>query len=385
MRSMKLDLEGKTLYSSAFNEKTGAIVRTVKSWEYGSRIFNHDQWEEIKRRYPQRGYQRQGWSPVPECLDLQLTDRCSFGKTHCKDYCYMASDPKGEHGPVELVSKTILGFKEPPYQIAFGGGEPTQHPQFAHILRITRQLGSVPNYTTNGAALLPEVVEATNECCGGVSMTFHVSTGIEWFAEHFGKLQEALDPRVQLNIHVIADMMAAKAIESLVSAIKPNHPKRPLSLVLLAYYPEVGKGTLERLMTKEVYQNRLPGVLRKAQEAGWRISFSQGLLPYFLSRPWLKVNTDLAVPVEGFFSAYIDRKGRMSPSSFHPPYDTAPTIFAHSSQSLWDRLGVYHGEPRGDACSNCSFQRRCTISSNWHYLTCAFTPHNMNGGPHAQP
>ena len=38
-------------------------------------------------------------------------------------------------------------------QIALGGGNPNQHPQFVEILRLIREAGIVPSYTSNGEGL----------------------------------------------------------------------------------------------------------------------------------------------------------------------------------------------------------------------------------------
>jgi MoaA/NifB/PqqE/SkfB family radical SAM enzyme len=53
------------------------------------------------------------------------------------------------------------------FQVALGGGNPNQHPDFIEILRLTREdYGIVPNYTTNGRGLSDTVLEATRRYCG---------------------------------------------------------------------------------------------------------------------------------------------------------------------------------------------------------------------------
>lgn len=39
------------------------------------------------------------------------------------------------------------------FQVALGGGNPNQHPDFIEMLEYTRSKGIVPNYTTNGLGL----------------------------------------------------------------------------------------------------------------------------------------------------------------------------------------------------------------------------------------
>lgn len=375
MRSMALQANGKVIYSSTFNLRMGTIVRTVEvPRDRYLRPWADD--AAFAERYKGRTWDRDVFSPVPETIDVAITDQCGFG---CS-YCYMDSQPKREHAPTDLVDKVIQGFDLPPYQMAIGGGEPTQHPDFTKILRRVRELGTVPNYTTNGAKLIPSVVEATNEVCGGVAMTYHAFKGIDWFVSHYKALTRAIE--VQINVHVIADKNVATSLDTLVSK---RSDTGPLRIVLLAYYPDVGRATLDSLITKKVYQRDLPAAIFRAQGAGFEIAFSEGLSPYFFSRPELKVNTTFAMRSEGLFSCFVDTQGRMSTSSFDPPKDEedrpAPSIWKEGSQVAWNNLGSHRGEPNGDRCYDCKFRTRCANPHEFHYLLCDFASHNEKYTP----
>jgi len=387
MRSLTLQHEGYTVYSSQFDEKTGALVRATRgipqSWKHERGKLDPKATEEHKlfaKRFSTRFYGGP-WSPVPESVDVKLTSKCNFGGEDgpCGEYCYMQSEKRGTHAPKELIEQVILGFDQPPYSLAYGGGEPTHHPDFPWILRRTKELGSVPNYTTNGSYLPPGVIEATNEVVGGVSMTYHPKTGRGWFEKRYDELNKALSPRVQLNIQVIVD----KDIEQTLSDVKRLDPfgtrKLPdnrRSLVLLAYYPDVGRASLERLILRQTYQRRLPAILQDLRGNGWRVAFSEGLLPYFLSRPEIGVDTRMARRMEGFFTCYVDDAGRMSKSSFAPPQEDAPTVYDTMAQDLWDGLHAWGTTPDGEACESCPHQNRCSTPTTYNYSLCSYAPHN---------
>jgi MoaA/NifB/PqqE/SkfB family radical SAM enzyme len=368
VRSMNLTLAGHTLYRSTFDEKTGAIVRVAyePDRQYGG--FPRGVEDEMDKRYKHRAYGGHGFSPVPETVDESITDKCHFGCT----YCYQDSKPESEHAPKELVETILKGFDQPPYQIAIGGGEPTLHPDFPYILQTARELGTVPNYTTAGDKMSQRVIKATNEYCGGVAMTYYSFKGIDWFVEHYRKLRENL--KVQVNVHLIANKDVAKNLQDFVER---REVLGPLNLVLLAYYPEVGRATMDQLLTKQVYMRALPEAIKAAQKADFKIAFSEGMLPYFLSRPELKVNTSFAMPSEGRFSCYFDPRGRISDSSFQPPGDKKPTVYEQRSQEMWDGLWSYRGRPGGDACYGCDYNRQCSVPDQFHYLSCAFASHNQ--------
>lgn len=368
-RTLSFKYKGQTMYSSKFDPRTGVLVRSVfvpqRRHSYSSdERFPWDQDDDFRTRY---GWRNEVWSPVPETVDVSITDRCNFGCT----YCYQDSKPKRDHAPTELVEKMLTGFDEMPYQIAIGGGEPTLHPDLPAILRRARQLGTVPNYTTAGDQLRDDVVEATNEVCGGVAMTFHAFKGVEWFERHYTELRNRL--KVQVNVHLIADKNAATTLRQLIDV---QRRVGTINLVLLAYYPDVGRASMENLITKRVYMRELPAALKDALAAKMMVAFSEGLLPYFLSRPEIGVDTKFAMRSEGRFSCYVDPKGRMTPSSFQPAWkDDADTVYTKRSQELWDKMRVWH-EPNGNECYNCQHRSKCATPTDFHYLTCAFAKHN---------
>lgn len=83
----------------------------------------------------------------PELLDIAITNWCDRG---CF-ICYRKSDEMGHHMMVEDYREVIRQAQAMhAFQVALGGGNPNQHPDFVEILRLTREeYGIVPNYTTN--------------------------------------------------------------------------------------------------------------------------------------------------------------------------------------------------------------------------------------------
>jgi pyruvate-formate lyase-activating enzyme len=371
---MSLKVGSQEIYSSTFDPKTGIIVRSVEmpADRYGGIQIedrNLRANKAFEKRYPHRW--RSSFSPVPETIDVSITDRCPVG---CQ-YCYQDSKPGRAHAPRELVETILKGFEQAPYQIAIGGGEPTIHPDFEYILRRAKQLGTVPNYTTAGINMTESIIATTNEVCGGLAMTYHAFKGLDWFCERYAKLKDQI--KVQLNVHLIADKDVAKNLRDLISRYDDIGPLR---LVLLAYYPEVGRSTLDSLITKRVYMKDFPEALKLARENHYQIAFSEGLLAYFLSRPELHVETRFAMRSEGAFSCYFDPTGAISDSSFDPPpregRTNDVTAFTVKSQKMWDELYPRSYSPGGDACGDCRNVTRCATPTPFHYGICAYAPHN---------
>jgi len=397
MRMMTNKFRGKTFYESTFNEETGALVRIIdvnprnKDGYYSYPEFlvksadqsnNGPATEEWRKLYPQR---RSAFSPSPETIDISITDWCDFG---C-EYCYQDSTVKQKAAKAGLVEQVIKSFDHTPYQVAIGGGEPTSHPAFHEILASARKLGTVPNYTTAGHIWRPEVIEATNKYCGGVSLTFHAWKGWDWFEATYRKWKKAL--KVQLNVHLIADK---DVTENLSYLIEMQKVVGPINLVLLAYYPDVGRSSLQGIMPNHVYQHSLPLFLKKALDKKMKIAFSEGLLAYFFSRPSIGIDTRYASKSEGLFSCYVDPRGRMSASSFDPPSKGHELIRLDKKDKLtvWDEPlqkqwseGFHRIEYQriGDACGDCYYKQRCSVPDFNHYLICDFAQNNS--GPARQP
>ena len=372
-RQMVNVFRGKTFYTSTFFPDTGTLIRacedfsplTSARWSnYALHLCNPDltmsgaQCEAVRQEWQEKySWDRNSaFSPVPETIDVAINSYCNFGCT----YCYTNATTKGTHASLDLIRAIFSGLDQAPYQIALGGGSPTQHPEFIPLLQLIRDSGSIPNYTTEGQNLTEEILSATNSLCGGVALTYHASRGFAYFRELYLRLRHRL--RIQLNVHLIADKDVASHLDELTGAVSELGP---INIVLLAYYPDVGRSELSRLMPKKVYPEQFPAAIQRAMGAGHQIAFSEGLIPYFLSRPEIGVDTRLLTPSEGRFSCYLDLQGRVSHSSFAPPSDSSPTLYQTRLQTLWDHLRSSQ-EPYGSACYDCAWARRCSVPNPHH-------------------
>lgn len=392
-RTMSNSFGGIEFYRSEFDPRSGSIVRIIPEVRRTNEYGYHDNYggtiRKLYRQYGAVGWdhsengpplrpqweQLYGWredpfSPVPETVDIQLTNWCDYG---CP-YCYQSSTVKDGHCDPQLVENVINGFSQPPYQIAYGGGEPTAHPEFTNILKKTAELGVVPNYTTAGHLLTDELIAASNRYCGGVALTYHAWKGIKPFMAAYNRLREGFVG--QLNIHVIADDQVVKNLQQLRQAIEAEHGAYSMmcvNIVLLAYYPQ-GRGKMSGVMSKQTYHRDLPKVLEELIAVECKIAFSEALLPYFLSRPHIGVDIRFASRAEGLFSCYVDRAGQMSKSSF-AEYGIQ-SIYKEAPQTIWNKHMHVNHEGSGPPCYSCHLADRCAAPDPHHYLACAYAPHN---------
>lgn len=106
----------------------------------------------------------------PELLDVSITNYCERG---C-DFCYRGSNKNGKSMSLELYEKILKNAEQTGvFQIAIGGGNPNQHPQFIEILKLTRKYGIIPSYTTNGQGMTKEIYEASKKYAGAVAVSWY--------------------------------------------------------------------------------------------------------------------------------------------------------------------------------------------------------------------
>lgn len=167
--------------------------------------------------------------PYPEFWDIKITNRCN-ANPGCP-YCYMdssADKPLGSGVLQKFIDFfSVMDVNQRPFQIAFGGGEPTIHPEFPAIIEACHNLGIVPNYTTNGTAITEDIANITKRFCDGVAISTHGQlnwrAGVEKLLSCNGKFK--------INFHTI--ISDKKSIDDFYAIYKEYENKNIPYFVLL--------------------------------------------------------------------------------------------------------------------------------------------------------
>ncbi len=127
-------------------------------------------------------------STYPELVDIKLTDYCAY---RC-EWCYQGSTKQGKHGDIRDIKSLVDVFsKMGVFEIAYGGGETTEHPDFAEILRYTASKNIIPNFTTFGVkwSLDETTALAVVEHAGAIGVSVHQAKDLN----KIHKIRENLD------------------------------------------------------------------------------------------------------------------------------------------------------------------------------------------------
>lgn len=239
---------------------------------------------------------------APELLDVKLTDVCSVG---CA-FCYQDSRPDRQHARLEDVAFIAAeAGKAGVFEVALGGGEVSEYPDFVEALRLFRAAGVVPNFTTRRIRWLAREWATLRELVGGVA----VSVGSAAEIRLLGSLIPVSQRRAgQLVAQVVMGTVERAELLTLMRAAGEAQIR-----VTLLGFKDVGRGQSYRPL-----------------DYGWWLDD----LPQYVALTPVSIDTALAAECpetlerllvrgsyhteEGRFSAYIDAVNMtLAPSSCH--------------------------------------------------------------------
>ncbi len=313
-------------YKTVFSQRTGFFVRLEDS-----------------------GYDEPFWSEDgPELLDLSITNYCD----RCCDFCYKGANTSGRHMPLEDLEYIVQQAKNAGVlQIALGGGNPNQHPQFVEVLRIIREYGMVPSYTSNGEGLTDDILESTKKYCGAMALSLYPPyERYDQITDHISEIG------IKLNLHVI---LKSDTIELLTAWFKepPALFSHINAVIVLNYKPIRGS---QNMMVRD--SERLKAFYEATSNCkSVKIGFDSCCVPGIVT--WMKVNPVLIDPCEAArFSAFVSEDMRMYPCSFMANTEQYGDLRAERLLDIWQKHPAFvrHREAiRHNKCEGCSLYAVC--------------------------
>lgn len=331
--------------------KSAFIIKRFTKEHY-SVVFNPN--SGFFARIEDRGHEEPFWAEHgPELLDISITNWCDRG---CS-FCYRKSDIRGSHislGNYEEIIRQAQAMHV--FQVALGGGNPNQHPQFPEILRLTRaNYGIVPNYTTNGRGLTVPVVEATAKYCGAVAVSAYPP-----YEETMEAIELLRSSGITTNIHFI---LTSKSVGTAIEWLNnPPALMEKVSAIVFLNYKPVG-----RLADDMLLLNKSPRVeeffrLATSVRRRFRIGFDTCTitgLARFGNAPEISLEGCDA----GRFSLFVSEKMEVYPCSYmvESGYSGIP-INGSSLSEIWrnsDGFRQFRAKHAEDGCADCITPRQC--------------------------
>lgn len=216
-------IDKKYRFRTAFDTETGAYIRTGILDENG-RDTGVDPF----------------MASFPHLIDVGVMGHCIHGKT---GLCAKAGIGCYQSGlTVEQPNMTVENFrwiaeqcKGRCNQLALGGrGDPDQHEHFEELLEISRENMLVPNFTTSGYGMTPELAAICKRYCGAVA--------VSWYRSEYtlNAIQMLLDAGVKTNIHYV---LGRNSIDEAIDRLERNDFPSGINAVIFLLHKPAGQGT----------------------------------------------------------------------------------------------------------------------------------------------
>ncbi|MGA3697029.1 radical SAM/SPASM domain-containing protein [Enterobacteriaceae bacterium TYF_5] len=304
-------------------------------------------------RIPDKGKVDPFWSPHgPELMDISITNWCDKGCT----FCYKSSTNRGNHMKLSDYKLVIDQAAEMgTFQVALGGGNPNQHPDFIEILEYTRLKGIVPNYTTNGRGLSDEVLDATKKYCGAVAVSAYPP-----YDETEQSLFKLISMGVKVNLHFILD---AHSIDTAINWLKePPEFLSGINAVIFLNYKPSGRKVFEGKLLKNSERLdeffKLATSIERKLKVGFDACCVSGVFARTNASPVMVDACDAAR-----FSMYISEDLKVYPCSFQSGLELGDILNEDISLlDIWtksENMQSFREYFSSNRCGGCSHKSMC--------------------------
>ncbi len=317
-------------YRTLFDQRTGFFVRKEEAG------------------WPEPTWAEDG----PELIDLSITSYC---QRKCS-FCYRgANDNTFAHLLLADISHVVEQAAEcRTLQIALGGGNPNQHPNFIDILRLIREHEIVPSYTTNGDGLTEKVLKATAEYCGALAISVYPPFDEAYYKSLIEKIRSY---GIRINLHAIIRNDYLELWTKWLYDI-PEYMENINAIIFLNYKP-LGREGLA-LMPKE--RDKVERFYRAANNCkDVKIGFDSCSISGIAR--WMDVPNVLVESCEAArFSAFISEDMKMYPCSFMVDKGLYGDLRRESLLDIWqtnEYFQQYRREQVPGRCIGCHIYNLC--------------------------
>ena len=291
------------------------------------------------------------FAPIPELADISISNCCTKG---CP-FCYRSSTPDGGIMQLKDYCDVLDSMKSAKYgnvfQVALGGGEPLEHPDFIQIINETVKRGIIPNFTTNGNLLTMELVKYLKGKVGSLAISM---TDIS----DAGKFDSVLATknRTKINIHYI---LSSKTINQAIEILKGkyNFLLNGVNAIVFLTYKPAGRGINKYILRNNEKLKLFLSYTRKPK-VNCKIGFDACFVPMLL-RNSKELNNYVDFCEGGFFSVYINEKKEVAPCSFSNGKDSY-SLNRYDFYDIWlNKFKSYRERVDNKCLEHCQLKGQC--------------------------
>ena len=292
----------------------------------------------------------------PHLIDVGIMGHCIHGKT---GLCAKAGIGCYQNGLlVEKPNMTVDDFrwiaeqsKGKCNQFALGGrGDPDQHEHFEEILKICHQNILVPNFTTSGYGMTPEIAKLCRQYCGAVA--------VSWYRSEYtlSAIQMLLDAGIKTNIHYV---LGNNSIDEAIDRLIRNDFPGGINAVIFLLHKPAGQGSKGNVLSIKD-----PRVAAFFTEVDKRHPFKVGMdacnVPGAIHFCKFVLPESLDTCEGGRFSCYIGADMMMVPCSFDQGRQYDVSLREMSIVDAWNSEPFEHFRDKmRNSCPSCEKKELC--------------------------
>lgn len=182
----------------------------------------------------------------PHLIDVGIMGHCIHGKTGlcakagigCYQSGMFVEQPNMRLEDFRRIAEESRGKCN---QFALGGrGDPDQHEHFEEILKICRENILVPNFTTSGYGMTPEIAALCKQYCGAVA--------VSWYRSEYtlSAIRMLLEAGVKTNIHYV---LGKNSIDEAIDRLKRNDFPEGINAVIFLLHKPAGQGSRANMLS----------------------------------------------------------------------------------------------------------------------------------------
>lgn len=326
-------------FKSVFDTETGAYVRTgvldEKGKDTGADPF---------------------MASYPHLIDVGIMGHCIHGKTGlcakagigCYQSGMLVEQPNMSVEDFRWIAEQSKGRCN---QFALGGrGDPDQHEYFEEILQICRENMLVPNFTTSGYGMTPEIAKLCKQYCGAVA--------VSWYRSEYTlkAIQMLLHAGVKTNIHYV---LGNNSMDEAIERLRKNDFPEGINAVIFLLHKPAGQGTKANMLKADD-----PRVAAFFAEVEKRHFFKVGMdscnVPGAINFCKTVRPESLDTCEGGRYSCYIGADMNMVPCSFDQEKRYQVSLREMTIEEAWNSEAFEHFRNRmRGACQDCEKRELC--------------------------
>ncbi|OOM79524.1 radical SAM protein [Clostridium sp. BL-8] len=294
------------------------------------------------------------YAPWPELADISISNHCTKG---C-EFCYKGSENNNSFMSTEEYEYVLSALQSEKwgnvFQVALGGGEPLEHPDFIDIINVTNEKGIVANFTTNGIHLNEEIANEIKGKVGAVAISVNRIEEL-----NMKKVKVLTDSEIKTNIHFVLDNTSIYEAINILKG-KYNELLDKINGIIFLTYKPAGRATIDKCLSMDDEKLMEFISLVENNECITRIGFDACFVPLLMK--YTGVNADYIDSCEcGFFSVYIDEKMNVKPCSFANNDRFTFNLKEYDMKDIWEnKYGILRKEMLSNSCINeCINKNNC--------------------------